>query len=657
MGAKLGACHKLIGALTALAFFAGVPCVLGKTEEVPLKALLSLLDVDRPGMEQVRAVASDPAAAARELLAYYRARTGVHTLDGVSQGKQGRGKISSKRSSVVADDALRNVLITCPYYPRHDFGPDIDWLANRAPTGDMEWIWQLNRHSSWGALAASYHATGDEQYAACYVRQLLDWIAKCPPEKDSAAWRTIEAGIRGHSWTGHFLQFLNAPSYTPDVLVRHLTSFHDHALWLTNREFKRGNWGLMEAEGAAFIAMTFPEFRESPAWRKKAFAHLNAMMDVQVRPDGHQYEQCLGYHMGCITWFSRTAELAATNGLAGEFPEAFWKGLERMCEVPMKLGLPDGSNTQFGDDHSQLDWRSSLLKWARFFRRDDLLYVATEGREGKAPEATAFALKESGFYSMRSGWNPSATALVLKCGPDGGFHCQPDNGTFELYAAGRSLMPDSGCYIYNGDREATANRRWFRQTRVHQTLTLDGANAAMLPRLLKWSPGPDLDTLVVENQSYTNLAHRRAVLFAQKQFFLLVDEALGPAAGAVYLHFQFAPGEAVFESDAFLAHTAFTNGPNVLVRGMPQTGMTLEKEDGQISRVYTQKEPRPAFRFTMKKNPDSAGLRFVTLVVPYTGLVVPDARIEIMGDPAVGASRFEAAVTLGEKRWIMGYEL
>jgi heparan-sulfate lyase len=137
-----------------------------------------------------------------------------------------------------------------------------------------------------------------------------------------------------------------------------------------------------------------------------------------------------------------------------------------------------------------------LLKWSQLFNRKDFLYVATQGKEGKKPEAMTFKLEKSGFYSMRSGWAKNDICLVLKCGPDGGFHCQPDNGTFELYADGRHLMPDVGSYIYHGDPE---NREWFRQTKVHQTLTLNGGNTAYAPKLMHWKPGKDLDILVVEN--------------------------------------------------------------------------------------------------------------------------------------------------------------
>ncbi len=65
----------------------------------------------------------------------------------------------------------------------------------------------------------------------------------------------------------------------------------------------------MEAEGLAFIAITFPEFKDSEKWRKEAFRRLNAEITTQVYPDGYQRELATGYHVGCISWFLRTLNL------------------------------------------------------------------------------------------------------------------------------------------------------------------------------------------------------------------------------------------------------------------------------------------------------------------------------------------------------------
>src|SRR3712207_8035649 len=43
------------------------------------------------------------------------------------------------------------------------------------------------------------------------------------------------------------------------------------------------------------------------------------------------------------------------------------------------------------------------------------------------------------------------------------WHCQPDNGTFELWFNGKNLFPDSGSYVYAGEGEVMAERNWHRQ--------------------------------------------------------------------------------------------------------------------------------------------------------------------------------------------------
>jgi heparan-sulfate lyase len=431
------------------------------------KKLLSRLDLNRPGLEKVKALSSDSVQAARELLVYFRERQGVkHFIDRNTKVKM-LGNSASESDIRTADNALKHIFIGQSAYPPYFCGDDINWGLRPVP--DNEWVWQLNRMYFWNSLALAYWHTGDEKYAKEWCYQLVDWTRKNSRDKaHDYAWRSIETGIRGNSWSGLYQRFLDSPNFTPEVLTALLNSLYDHASFLMTRYSKGSNWGLMEAEGMAFISIMFPEFRDSEKWRTEAISRLNREVTNQVYPDGHQRELAMGYHIGCIGWFTRTYDLAKMNGLTDVFPSSYLSIVEKMCEVPMKLGLPDGSSTQFGDSWTGSPgnlWRN-LKEWAKLYNRTDFLYVATEGEEGTIPSATAFALDKSGLYSMRSGWNRDAICLVLKCGPDGGGHCQPDNGTFELYAGGRHLMPDAGSYIYSGDPE---NRAWFRQTKVHQT--------------------------------------------------------------------------------------------------------------------------------------------------------------------------------------------
>ena len=214
-------------------------------------------------------------------------------------------------------------------------------------------------------------------------------------------------------------------------------------------------------------------------------------------------------------------------------------------------------------------------------------------------------------------------------------------------------MPDAGSYIYSGDPEG---RRWFRQTSVHQTMTLNGGNSAYAPRQLLWKPGEDLDVLVVENKSYSNLTHRRAVLFVDKKFFVVVDEAIGEGTGDVDIHFQLAPGEAQFDSSAFSVRSDFKDGWNVLVQSMDQDGLELDAEEGWVSFLYTKKERRPAFRYRLRKA-SSDGLRFITVVAPYAGVNPPAISVELIGEKQIGASRLDLKIRNNGKTRRVRYDI
>ena len=214
-------------------------------------------------------------------------------------------------------------------------------------------------------------------------------------------------------------------------------------------------------------------------------------------------------------------------------------------------------------------------------------------------------------------------------------------------------MPDAGSYIYSGDPQ---NRAWFRQTRIHQTLTLNGGNTVYAPKQLLWKPGKDLDILVIENQGYKNLTHRRAVFFVDKKYFVIVDEAIGSDTGNVDVHFQFMPGTAVYDFKEMSVRSDFKEGWNIMVKTMIPETIKLEEEEGQVSFLYTKKEPRPAFRFRIQKTSAGQGVRFVTVVVPYEG-PMPGIRASIIGKPEVGSNKIVMRLRADGRVRKIGYNL
>lgn len=236
------------------------------------------------------------------------------------------------------------------------------------------------------------------------------------------------------------------------------------------------------------------------------------------------------------------------------------------------------------------------------------------------PSSAAFA--DAGMVVFRDGWGPDQLYCPFHCSPRGvSSHDQPDNGTFELYANGRWLMPDSGFYTYGHDEE---KRAWHRQTWVHQTMAVNRADTAIAGRLVSWSSGVHGDAVVFENQSYPDLLHRRTVWFVARRWLLILDEAVGNRPGDVELHFQLASGGVETDAATSGAWSCFPD-VNVLVWQGADSQTSLLVERGWHAWEYGSREERFALAFRASR---PAPVVFLTLVAPFRGTRPPAARFE-----------------------------
>ena len=79
------------------------------------------------------------------------------------------------------------------------FGPaesDIDWA--HVPSFDAEWLYAMNRHTSFVNLGKAWQYTRDRRYAEKWARLIEDWIDRVPltPQSEGNTWRSLEAGLR-----------------------------------------------------------------------------------------------------------------------------------------------------------------------------------------------------------------------------------------------------------------------------------------------------------------------------------------------------------------------------------------------------------------------------------------------------------------------------
>ena len=598
------------------------------------KEVFELLDLKKPGLEKVNELvhAGKQQEAATALLDYYRNRSNVKhpsvNLKNVRIGTE---------EQKWADDGLKHVFFVHKgYQPSYFYGDDINW--EYWPVQDNELRWQLHRHKWWTPMGKAYRISGDEKYAREWTLQFIDWIKKNPllkPTKEERAamssaeskklenvryaWRPLEVSNRLQDQTDQFMYFSNSKYFTPEFLSEFLVNYYLHAQHILGNYSDQGNHLLFEAQRMIYAGAFFPEFKAAESWRKSGINILNQEIKTQVYDDGFQYELDPHYHVAAINIFIQGIEIADVNGFKNDFPVSYLSTVEKMVMAVINYSFPNYQNPCFSD--AKLDSKDEMVKnfkrWSKIFPENkQILYMATEGKKGELPSYLSNRLATSGYYIFRNGWKEDATMMVLKAGPPAFWHNQPDNGTFELYINGRNFFPDAGSYVYAGSDEVTKERNWFRQTMVHKTLTLDNANLENTDsKCLLWETGAKVEKLVVENQSYSNLKHRRTVFFVDKSFFVIVDEATGDATGNVAVHYQLSEGKVTTDNAKLSVQTLNDDNNNVVVKGFGAKGTSLIEEEGWVSYAYRQKSKRPAFAYEQEKN-NSEPVRFITVIYP-----------------------------------------
>lgn len=484
-----------------------------------------VIDTARPGLAGIPdAVARGDFAAARRLFAA-EARASLQPERFLSVRREFHNSPHFQPGESVAEAAeriLRLELLSCG--TPHQFSGAVDWFSNPTFNQYKEWTWQLSRHPEWAVLGQRYRETGDERYAAGFVRLFLSWVRQAVVPEDAPGsatrcWRTIEAGIRmGGPWQWALHSFYRSPHFTDDVLVDWYKSVWEHG-WRLRHFHRTHNWFIMEMNGLAQIALLYPQFRAAPEWREYAFAGLVRELQTQVYPDGLQFELSTGYHQVVINNYQWLIDVYSAYD--EPVPDAFDAGLEPMHAANVRLMMPDGRLPDLNDG----GWHevAPLMRAAaeRYPERADFRWAATRGREGQPPAETSLAFPYAGYYVMRTGWEPDAVWALFDGGPFGFAHQHEDKLNLLLHAYGRRLLTEAGNYAYD-DSEM---RRYVLSTRGHNTIRVDGHDQH---RRLRFDP------------SATRLDQPSGALWRTTDRFdtaeATYDEGYGPTAAPIAAH-------------------------------------------------------------------------------------------------------------------------
>ena len=489
----------------------------------------------------------------------------------------------------------------------HDFGERIDW--NRDPksgkaapmkyaplvdyrdfdsAGDCKFVWEPNRHHQLVVLGRAYQATGETKYAEAAVRQWSQWLDQCP-HAIGMNWRSgLELGIRLINWVWAIDLLLPSGKLDADFRRRLLQAVYLH-VWDISRNYSRGssagNHRIGEAAGVFIASCYFHELKYCTRWATESREILRAEILKQTFSDGGTREQALGYQQFVMQFFLLSGLVARWS--KRDFPVEYWKRLRRMFFFVSAVGEGGDRLPVFGDcddgyvldlDGDPHDPRPWLGIGAAVFNDAELAAsgggvseagVGLLGTSMKARlesltkpsgprELVSRAFPETGYYLLQCGHvgEPDRISVGFDCGELGyrsiAAHGHADALSITLRAFGKDILVDPGTYDYF---TYPRWREYFRSTRAHNTVTVDGQDQSEMlgPFLwgsraksscLVWEPGKLDGRVCGMHDGYRRLTspviHRRSIELDGNDRVLVIEDEFDSAGRheyAQYFHF------------------------------------------------------------------------------------------------------------------------
>lgn len=573
------------------------------------------------------------------------------------------------------------------------FDGPVDWTY--AARGNPDWRWDLNRHVFFEVLGRAFWYTGDERYAAKFRELILDWSANNPARMDHPNWQSVfEVAFRSNVWVWAMYYFRSAYTFDLELwnvlligLLAHGRFLYDHLeLHVPNNHL------LLEAKALAFLGILLPEFKDARAWRDRGLVLLEQQINEQVCLDGVHGERSTLYHRLIAGELLELLVLMENNKLP--IPPSIAERFAKMVEFELALAKPDGSLPLLGDsaaaDTHLRFWASSggpvFLKRNRIapqfqvLQEADFWLLGKDRIDAQPPEsptqAQSAAFPDGGYYLMKSGEGARSHYLVFDCGPFS-LEAMPNHGhadalSIELCALGQTWLLDPGYY-------STALgldwRNFFRGTSAHNTVVVDGLDQSHLidarrvyrparATCLCWISNDEFDFVDGMHNGYERLAqpitHRRQILFAKPDYWVIVDVLEGTGLHNFDLYFHMPPGaHASLDRDSKVCHVA--NAGEVGLAIVPALSVNWNAEvivgatdpiQGWTSFQSGEKTPAPVLRLSQVA---PAPVQFCTVLCPYEKRKEFWAKVSSLavaghpeGAPALTALRVETATRVDE---------
>lgn len=362
---------------------------------------------------------------------------------------------------------------TKKYWPRRFFS-EIPYRAGN-PCGDVRVAWEPSRlqHLITLALAAKRAAdgAGRDEAVRQIEDQLLSWVKDNPAFIGIHYISSMECALRILSLC-HALDLVRDALSRPAPVWNALVSLVRSHAFLIERRMSRhssaGNHTIAECCGLIYAGMLFPELEEAGRWRKLGLGLLEKEAERQVLPDGGGIEQSLWYHLFVTDLLGLASRLLARKG---ETSAAVHHACQRARTFLRAFAASPETLPDIGDN----DHGHALSPFLR---------ISLDEKAPPSPDLLTF--NDAGYSVIRTA-EPTAV-MVLDHGPLGMppsyGHGHADALAVCFNVGGEAILDDTGTYAYNTDPEW---RTYFRGTRAHNTVTVDGLDQARQETAFMWS--------------------------------------------------------------------------------------------------------------------------------------------------------------------------
>lgn len=400
---------------------------------------------------------------------------------------------------------------------------------------------------------------------------LSDWLDKNPFLTGPHYLSAMECGLRIPVFF-YALKILDCSADSDHHII--LKAIYEHAWWISHRlslYSSLGNHTVCECLGLVFAGAIFNSTPEGEIWLKRGIALMEQELFHQILEDGGPAEQSLNYHRFVLDIYWLAVDFLEKNRLYDCTP---WKPRLLQGEVFIQtFSNEQGSFPAIGDSddgqaiapgiqtQKRLQDRNILKtsgrpaqgKWLAHIEPSWCPYEHYSGKKVNN-HTTLTTFSKAGYTVVRAN---TGLLLTFDHGPLGMAplygHGHADALSITLAVKGKPILVDPGTYRYNGTPDF---RRYFRGTRAHNTVTIDGLDQAVQETTFIWSRPFEAqlvrsfregDAIIIEgsHNGYERLPkpvkHHRKVFFYRGRYLLIHDTFSGTGVHDFELNYHLHP--------------------------------------------------------------------------------------------------------------------